>query len=138
MIWCALHTTVFTVHIQEPVYESCAYLDERFVVLEESEEEGITDLEITMNETLDKETSLAMILKFANIIAKILRCEEYVLHLQCVALSPLRLYYEVPKDVADNIFPLTCEEWRRLAEFGASEIKGKNFYNNYVVKQKGK
>ena len=110
--------------------------EERFELFKETDPEDSTDLVVTTDDG-NKIISFADILDLENIIAKVFRCSQVVLHTRYIELQPphLTLVYGIPCSLVDSIFPLTLEEWDELRSHDITAVHCADCH--YVLDDKG-
>lgn len=123
-------------YMTTPLLDSCYLAQDRYLGSKHMKLMDSVEVELSITELWTEQTPLERLISMEATLARAFRCASFHLFLRRIDLQSLKLSYEVMSDCDDDIFPLTIEEWREIAEQGVAELKCKTFH--YFNPEKGR
>ena len=122
-------------YIRRRVCETHMYHEGRFEAFTGSDTEEKVELLIITDENWNDNTEFLRVVDLEAIVAKILHIDNFSLQRESIEPHCLRLRYAISILIAQTLFPLTHEEWKKLS--GKGIIKMQCLENFYTTEDKG-
>ena len=126
----------FSNYIKRPVCETQIFQEGRFETFVSSDPEKKVELLIITDQNWDNNTPFQKVLDIKEIVSDILEIDNFSLQLVSIETNCLRLHYSMSILIAQAVFPLTEEEWKKLSQH--SIIKMQCLEYSYTTEDKGK
>ena len=125
----------FNEYIKRRVCETRIYHEGRFEVFTGSKTQKKVELLIITDENWDDSIKFVKVVDLEALVAKCLNIDHF--DLQIVSIEPhcLRIRYAVSIHIAETVFPLTSEEWKKLSNHGIIKIHCQKYF--YTTDDKG-
>ena len=125
----------FNAYIKRRVCETRIYHEGRFEVFTGSKTQKKVELLIITDENWDDSIKFVKVVDLEAWVAKCLNIDH--VDLQIVSIEPhcLRIRYAVSIHIAETVFPLTSEEWKKLSNHGIIKIHCQKYF--YTTDDKG-
>ena len=125
----------FNEYIKRRVCETRIYHEGRFEVFTGSKSQKKVELLIITDENWDDSIKFVKVVDLEALVAKCLNIDHF--DLQIVSIEPhcLRIRYAVSIHIAETVFPLTSEEWKKLSNHGIIKIHCQKYF--YTTDDKG-
>ena len=125
----------FNAYIKRRVCETRIYHEGRFEVFTGSKSQKKVELLIITDENWDDSIKFVKVVDLEALVAKCLNIDHF--DLQIVSIEPhcLRIRYAVSIHIAETVFPLTSEEWKKLSNHGIIKIHCQKYF--YTTDDKG-
>ena len=125
----------FNKYIKRRVCETRIYHEGRFEAFSAPKSDKKVELLIITDENWDDSIKFVKVLDLEALVAKCLNIDCF--NLQIVRIEPhcLRIRYAISIDIAQTVFPLTNEEWKKLFHLGIIKIHCEEYF--YSTDDKG-
>ena len=125
----------FNGYIKRRVCETHIFQEGRFEAFTGTDSDKKVELLIITDENWDNNTPFQKVLDIKKIVAKILDIDDFSLQLVRIEQNCLRLYYLISILIAQAVFPLTDEEWKKLSQHSIIKMQCLEYF--YTTEDKG-
>ena len=125
----------FNDYIKRRVCETRVYHEGRFEAFSGTHSDKKVELTIITDEYWDDSIKFVKVLDLEELVAECLDIDRF--NLQIISIEPhcLRIMYAVSIHIAETVFPLTSEQWKKLSNNGIIKIHCLEFF--YTTDDKG-
>ena len=130
-----VYESEFNEYIRRRVCETGIYHEGRFEAYSGSHSDKKVELIIIPDEYWDDSIMFVKVLDLEELVAECLDIDRF--NLQIISIEPhcLRIMYAVSIHIAETVFPLTSEQWKKLSNHGIIKIHCLEFF--YTTDDKG-
>ena len=125
----------FSNYIKRRVCETHIFQEGRFETFVSCDPDKKVELLIITDENWDNNTPFHKVLDLKEIVADILDIDNFSLQLVSVEHHCLRLHYSISILIAQAVFPLTEEEWKKLSQHSIVKMQCLEYF--YTTEDKG-
>ena len=125
----------FNRYLKRRVCETHIYQEGKFEVFTGSGSDKKVKLLIITDENWDDNSEFLRVSELKRIVANILNIDNFSLELESIETNCLRLHYSISILIAQAVFPLTDEEWKKLSQH--TIIKMQCLEYSYTTEEKG-
>ena len=122
-------------YIRRRVCETHMYHEGRFEAFTASDTEEKVELLIITDENWNDNTDFLRVVDLDAIVAEILNIDNFSLQPKSIEPHCLRLRYAISILIAQTVFPLTHEEWKKLSGKGIIKMQCLEYF--YTTEDKG-
>ena len=130
-----VYESLFNEYIKRRVCETGIYHEGRFEAFSATKSDKKVELLIITDENWDDSIKFVKVLDLEDLIAKCLKIDCFDLHIFRIEPKCLRIRYAISIDIAQTVFPLTNEEWKKLSHLGIIKIYCEEYF--YSTDDKG-
>ena len=125
----------FNDYIKRRVCETRIYHEGRFEAFSGTHSDKKVELTIITDEYWDDSIKFVKVLDLEELVAECLDIDRF--NLQIISIEPhcLRITYAVSIHIAETVFPLTSEQWKKLSNHGIIKIHCLEYF--YTTDDKG-
>ena len=125
----------FDAYIRRRVCETEAYEEGRVEGFTPRDSEERVELVIVTDENWNGNTEFLRLLDLEAIVAECLDIDDFILKRKSIESNCLTIRYSISVHIAQAVFPLTNEEWRKLAHHGIVKLECLDYL--YTTEAKG-
>ena len=125
----------FDAYIRRRVCETEAYEEGRIEGFTSRDSEERVELVIVTDENWNGNTEFLRLLDLEAIVAECLDVDNFILQRKSIESNCLTIRYSISVHIAQAVFPLTNEEWRKLAHHGIMKLQCLGYL--YTTEAKG-
>ena len=125
----------FDAYIRRRVCETEAYEEGRVEGFTPRDSEERVELVIVTDENWNGNTEFLRLLDLEAIVAECLDIDSFILQRKSIESNCLTIRYSISVHIAQAVFPLTNEEWRKLAHHGIMKLQCLGYL--YTTEAKG-
>ena len=125
----------FNRYLKRRVCETHVYHEGRFEVFTGSGSDKKVKLLIITDENWDDNSEFLRVSDLKKIVADILDIDNFSLELASIEHHCLRLHYLISSLIAQAVFPLTEEEWKKLSQYSIIKMQCLEYF--YTTEDKG-
>ena len=125
----------FSNYIKRRVCETHIFQEGRFETFVSCDPEKKVELLIITDENWDNNTPFQKVLDVKEIVSDILEIDNFNLQLVSIEHHCLRLRYSISILIAQAVFPLTEEEWKKLSQHSIIKMQCLEYF--YTTEDKG-
>ena len=125
----------FNRYLKRRVCETHIYQEGRFEVFTGSGSDKKVKLLIITDENWDDNSEFLRVSELKRIVANILNIDNFSLELESIETNCLRLHYSISILIAQAVFPLTDEEWKKLSQHSIVKMQCLEYL--YTTEDKG-
>ena len=125
----------FSNYIKRRVCETHIFQEGRFETFVSCDPEKKVELLIITDENWDNNTPFQKVLDIKEIVSDILDIDNFSLQLVSIETNCLRLCYSLSILIAQAVFPLTEEEWKKLSQHSITKMQCLEHF--YTTEDKG-
>ena len=125
----------FNRYLKRRVCETHIYQEGRFEVFTGCGSDKKVELLIITDENWDDNSQFLRVSDIKEIVADILDIDNFSLELLSIETQCLRLHYSISILIAQAVFPLTDEEWKKLSQHSIIKMQCLEYF--YTTEDKG-